>query len=383
MELFSHESLKKLMKIQKGVCVSIFMPMHPTPAESQQNQIRFKNLLREAEQALITMKIPKQNISNFLEPANNLLREILFWGNQSEGFALFLSQEVFSPYRLPIKCAELVVVTDRFYIKPLLSILSGDGRFYILAISQKEVRLLQCTRHSVNNVDLKEVSRSLAEALKYDDPEKQLQFHTGTPGGSGKRSAMFHGHGVGIDNHKDNILRHFRQIDKGLQDLLGDESFPLVLAGVNYLFPIYREANTYPNLLDQGVKGNPETMNAEDLHRNAWIIVKPFFQQEQKNAADKYRQFAGSERASSNIKEIVSASYYGRVELLFVAIGIQQWGTFDSNINEVRLHHRKEPGNEDLLDFAAIQTILKGGTVYAVTPDAVPDEAPLAALLRY
>ncbi len=83
MELFSHESLKKLMKKQKGVCVSIFMPTHPTPAESQANQIRFKNLLREAEQALITMKIPKQNISNFLEPANNLLREILFWGNQS------------------------------------------------------------------------------------------------------------------------------------------------------------------------------------------------------------------------------------------------------------------------------------------------------------
>ncbi|RZB37283.1 MAG: hypothetical protein SRB2_01365 [Desulfobacteraceae bacterium Eth-SRB2] len=329
------------------------------------------------------MKIPKQNICDFLKPAHNLFREMLFWGNQSEGFALFLSQEVFSPYRLPIKFSELVVVTDRFHIKPLLPILSGDGQFYILAISQNEVRLFQCTRHSVNDVDLKEMPRNLAEALKYDDAEKQLQFHTGTPGSRNKRSAVFHGHGVGIDNSKDNILRYFRQIDKGLHELIGDDGFPIVLAGVDYLFPIYREANTYPGLLDQGVEGNPETMSAGELHKNAWKIVKPLFQREQRKAADKYRQFAGSGLASNNIKEIVPASYHGRVDLLFVAIGVQRWGTFDPISNEVRFQHRKEQGNEDLLDFAAIQTILKGGIVYAVALDAVPDEAPLAALLRY
>lgn len=33
---------------------------------------------------------------------------------------------------------------------------------------------------------------------------------------------------------------------------------PLVLAGVEYLLPIYRRANTYPYLLDGGVTGNPE-----------------------------------------------------------------------------------------------------------------------------
>jgi len=383
MDLFSNETLKKLMQKQKGICVSIFMPAHRTPTERQQNQIRFKNLLREAEETLITMKFPQKQISDFLEPAHNLFGEVLFWGNQSEGLALFLSQDVFSPYRLPINFSEMVVVTDRFHIKPVLPLLSCDGRFYILAISQNEVRLFQCTRHSVDEVALKEIPRNLAEALKHDDPEKQLQFHTGTPGGRGKRSAVFHGHGVGIDNSKDNILRYFRQIDKGLHGLIGDDGFPLVLAGVDYLFPIYREVSTYSNLLDQGVEGNPETKSAKELHKNAWKIVKPLFQQERSKAADRYRQFAGSGLASNNIKEIVPASYYGRVELLFVAIGVQEWGSFDSNSNEVRFHHRKEPGNEDLLDFAAIQTFLNGGTVYAVTPDAVPDEPPLAALLRY
>jgi hypothetical protein len=36
-----------------------------------------------------------------------------------------------------------------------------------------------------------------------------------------------------------------------------------------------------------------------------------------------------------------------------------------------------------LLNAAAIQTIFHGGTVYAVEPGAVPDEAPVAAVFRY
>lgn len=35
------------------------------------------------------------------------------------------------------------------------------------------------------------------------------------------------------------------------------------------------------------------------------------------------------------------------------------------------------------LDAAAVHTIVNGGTVYAVEPDKVRDEAPLAAVFRY
>jgi len=47
--------------------------------------------------------------------------------------------------------------------------------------------------------------------LKYDAPEKQLQFHTRTPPAMGRRSAMFHGHGGGIDESKEDLRRsHIR-----------------------------------------------------------------------------------------------------------------------------------------------------------------------------
>lgn len=194
---------------------------------------------------------------------------------------------------------------------------------------------------------------------------------------------MFHGHGVGIDDTKGNILRYFNQIDHGLHELLRGERPPIVLAGVEYLFPIYREANTFLHLMDDGIVGNPEGVKAEELHKKAWNIVEPYFLKAQQDAAIQYKQFAGSERTSNDVKEIVPAAHNGRVDLLFVAVGIQQWGTFDSDTLAVHLHSDPEPGDEDLLDFSAIQTLLNGGTVYTVAPQKVPCDAPLAAVFRY
>ena len=42
----------------------------------------------------------------------------------------------------------------------------ADGIFYVLALSQNEVRLLQATRHSVREIDLTGVPQSMAEALR-------------------------------------------------------------------------------------------------------------------------------------------------------------------------------------------------------------------------
>lgn len=80
---------------------------------------------------------------------------------------------------------------------------------------------------------------------------------------------------------------------------------------------------------------------------------------------------------------MIRAAYSGQVDTLFVPIGVQRWGRFDPEDLSVHVHDEPEPGDEDLLDFAAIQTILNSGTVYAVEPENVPDSRYVAATLRY
>lgn len=390
MDMLNRNDLQRLRERRDGWHVSIFMPTHRAGPETQQDPIRLKNLLGQAEEQLLAADLGRRGLRTpeakaQLEPASKLVQDGLFWQRQSDGLAIFLSSEIARHYRLPLDFEELVVVADRFHIKPLLPLLSGDGRFYILALSQSEARLLQGSRYRVGEVDLEGAPTSLTEALRFDDPERRLQFHTasGPSGGRGSRPAMFYGPGAPSGDQKSDILRYFQKLDAGIQALLTGEQAPLVLAGVDYLLPLYREANTYAYLVEEGIKGNPDKLGAEELHQQAWAIVQPHFLEEREGAADRFRQFAGTENASDKLSEIVPAAYHGRVETLFVSLDVQRWGIFDATTNTIRLHQDAELGDQDLLDFAAVQTLINGGSVYAVESEQMPAEAPLAALFRY
>jgi hypothetical protein len=290
-------------------------------------------------------------------------------------------------YRAPLHFDKLIVVSERFHVKPLFRLFTGDGRFFVLAISQNAVRMLECTRYSYDEIDLAGVPKSMAQALPYDHPEKQTQFHTGTsaPGAGYPRPAIFHGQGVGVDDTKMNLLRYFRRIDKQLQELLPDEQAPLVLAGVEYLLPIYREASHSSHLIHEGIEGNPENLSGRKLHQQAWKIVHPLFNAAQKEAVMQYHRLSdsASDQASNDLEKIVPAAYAGRIETLLAATGVQHWGMFDPRTNKVQLHSEAKPGDEDLLDLAAVQTFLKKGTVYALDPKDMPDDSAVAAIFRY
>ena len=382
MAILSRDELRKLVDRPGEVGVSIYMPAHRT-VDVQQDPIRLKNLLREGEKQLAANGLRAKDVRQLLEPAERLLADDFFWRHQSEGLAIFSSPAIFRSFRLPYNFQELVVVSARFHIEPLLSLLSGDGLFYVLAVSQNSVRLLQCSRYSVRTVTPEAVPGSIAEALKYDSPERQVQFHTGTGKGPGKRSAIFHGQGVGSDDVKDNILRYFQQIDHGLHELLREEQAPLVIAGVDYLHSIYRQANSYPYLLQDGIQGNVDDMSAEELQQQAWSAVEPYFEQEQLEALKRYRELSGTGLAADDVEQVVLAAYDGRIATLFVALGIQQWGMFDAERRKVHLYKEAEPGTQDLLDLAAANTLTHGGTVYVVEPENVPSSNPVAAVFRY
>lgn len=354
--------------------------------EGQQDQLRIRRLIREAESLVrYTAQLHPAQVEELLEPLRILVDDRRFWQHSGDGLAIFRSPRVFHPLRLPYSFKERVVVGDHFSFKPLLPLLSDGDRFYVLALSHNAVRLLVCTHESVNELKLpKQVPTSLVAFLGSEERENDLQSHSaasfGVVGKGGRHPAIIHGQGVGIDDEKNDTLRYFQQIDRGLHGVFRDETAPLVLAGVEYLFPIYHEANTYPHLLKQGIGGNPDRLNSETLRAKAWPIVEPAVLQARERAAMQYRNFVGTGRASSQTGEIVPAAYYGRVASLFVALDQEQWGTFDPTSGRLQMHEEAQRGDEDLLDLAVIQTLRHSGEVYAVEQSDMP---PFAAVFRY
>lgn len=387
-EILPRTDLQTLLDHRAEWCVSIFLGTERSGAGTEQNPIRLKNLLKEAEERVVELGMRRTKAKDLLAPASGLLANADYWQHQGEGLALFLAPGLFRELRLPLRFHELVVAGDRFEIKPLLPLLADGGHYYVLALSQKHNRLLVATRHLVREVPTPNVPESVEAALPFHEVERQLQFHsrTGGPGsGQGRRSSMFHGHGDSADDTKTNVLRYCQLVDRGLKELLRDERAPLVVAAVEYEQALYREANSYPHLLPTGVPGNPDGVPSEELARAAWPIVEPVFRAARAAAAERYHALAASGRSAGDLETVLPAAAQGRIDTLFAARGRHVWGRFSPDTMELLRGNGDgpAPGQSDLLDDAARLTLTSGGTVYVVDPAEVPAGGDVAAVFRY
>ena len=384
MAILSSTELQYLITEKEWPCVSVYLPTHRKGPQIEQDRIRLKNLLKKAEKLLAEGGMRSNQVAALLNPARKLLDDSIFWRHQRDGLALFLNAGEFHIYPLPYHFSELVVVTDRYHVKPLLPVLADEAQFYVLAFSQKQVRLLQGSTYSVSEIDIEGISTSLAETLDPNRNRNHLQFHTGAPShGSGKRDAIYHGSGFGDENRKKAIQKFFAQVDRGVTELLKDNPGPLVLAGVDYLLPLYREVSKYPNLVGNGITGNFDIVAAEELHRLAWEQVEPVLTEARRKDWARYVELreTDSRLVSDEVKDVVKSALGGRIESLFVADNVQHWGTVDFQNHEVETHDGEQAGDCDLLDLAAVHTLTKGGAVYIMQNGDAPGD--IAAIYRY
>lgn len=388
MDLMLHDDLQMLLDMRANPAISIYMPTVRMGRETRQNAIRFKNMITEAENRLKDTDLTDDEREAIIDPVRQLQNDTVFWDHQSEGLAVFITPETYYTYRLPLEFSETVVVSDRLHLKPLIPLFSHDAHFYVLALSLDEVRLLHGTAHGMNEIELPEdVPASLPESLQMDDPEARLNVRTTSTSyrGEGDQPSTFHGHSP-EDDRKVGIKRYCQQVDNAISDLLDGDDTPLILAGVEYVQTIYREVNSYGHLVAEGIAGNPENAELEDLHGKAWALIEPLIAQDRQEALERYRALDGSndDQAADDLERVVTAAHYGKVDTLFVLRDKHVWGSFDPQTSEVHIQDDASPDASDLLDAAAVQTLKNSGTVYVVNDAAdMPSETAVAAVLRY
>ncbi len=389
MDLFTKEHLTELAQTRGTTCISVFMPTFHVESELAQNPIRLKNLVKRIRQELKDVGTREPEIDKMLEPVQNLFGQSDFWLHQSDGLAIFATPQSMRVFRLPLSLPELVTVGQRFHLKPLFPLIATNNRFYVLALSQHSVRLYQGTHHSLSEVESRDIPKDISEALPFEVVEGTTRLRVRQIAGRGNEPS-FHGHGGDAEDEKhepnDHIKRFFHEVAQGLTETLKDETAPVVLAGVEYYLPLFREANTYAHLVEDAiVAGNPESVKPQQLHERAWEIVQPIFQAAQEKSIQTYRRLRSTDGrlASAELKEIIPAAVFSRVDTVFVPIGRHRWGYYDVDDNTVEIHDEKQTGDEDLLDLAAVHVFMHGGTVHALRPENMPDQHPLAAVFRY
>ncbi|MCX8006593.1 MAG: hypothetical protein N3B11_00550 [Coriobacteriia bacterium] len=382
MDVVSADTLRELASADGGHRVSIYMPTRRfSPDAVAENGRRLKNLLREARSRLVSLGLRPGEADAVLKPAVALSADRPFWLEARDGLALFVDGGL-RAFRLPVAFEEAVWVGTRFRIRPLLAAPRADERFYILSLSLKRPRLLLGTPEGVRELAVEEMPAGLADALKWDDFEKRsLQFHTGTAAArGGRRPAVFHGSGE--PDPKEEILRYFRGIDRVLVERL-DKGVPVVLAAVEYLVPLYREASALPSLAPEAVVGSPDGMTDAEIHARALEIARGVYDRDLKAALDRTVQQWASARVVAEPAALVAAAVESRVDALFIAEGAEVWGTLRNGSSAPEVHPVRMPGDEDLLDLAAALTLRANGSVHSLDPRHMPLNEAAVAYLRY
>ena len=62
---------------------------------------------------------------------------------------------------------------------------------------------------------------------------------------------------------------------------------------------------------------------------------------------------------------------------------MQRWGTFEPETGSVYIHQEAQPEDDELLDYAAAQTLLNKGVVFPMGVNEVPGRPPIAATFRW
>jgi hypothetical protein len=386
-KVFSKDELRELAGNTADLAISIYMPTEKAGATTQQNGIRFKNLLRQVEKEFDSISAVRADaVAALLSPARELLEDEFFWQQQKDGLAVFRAGNLFRYYRVPERFEELSMVGEQFYLKPMLRLLTGDGRFYVLCLDRAGVRLFESTRHEIHELGLGDTPTTFVEVVGDQIEEQHLQWHTGTPGGAagGGRPAVFHGQGGGDDDQEPEIRKFLAAVDEGVRGILRGQDAPLVAIGLDDLLSTYLKLGSYPALVKDGLRLHPGDLTPDALRDRAWSVVEPIFLANQKNATARFLDLSSRRRTSTSLQQIVPAAAEGRVEILFVARGARRWGRFDETKRRVKLGKGPGPGARELLDLASVQTLLHGGTVFSVAPDDVPGMTKgIAALYRF
>lgn len=366
-------------------CVSMYLPMQKTGKEQNEGlaQANLKRCIKEVHESLAKHQVPEDEITKYLKPIEKLIADIELWRNPSDGLAIFMDRKGLSYYSLPIEFDMKTEVADHFYLKPLLPLYHDDGEYYLLELSQDYVKLYKASRYGFKDLFIEDFTPDqLEKAVGFDYRPKMLQFRSGQD--SHKGAGSFHGHGEGKDDDKKELLTFFNAVDKGVKKAINNKKAPLVVACVDSLFHLYKEANTYPNLFDKNSSGDPEFRDKNKMHLDSWKLIQPYFEKAKKDKLTQFTELYSTPKISYDISDIIPSALNGKIDTLFVENHAELYGTYNKERDRVKIDKKKEINNASLINSAALNTFLQGGKVYLLEPEEMPIKGrPLNALFRY
>ncbi len=367
LDIPSARDLETLNRLRSDVCVSIYLPTTPISQDVQASRITFGNLARTAIGQLQDAGTDKRVIAAVQGLLDGLREDHDFWRFQAHSLAVLATPEAVRTYRLANQLREIVVVSDRFHLKPLLRAVTFPQAAYILAISENAVRLI-------------EVSADLPAATV---------MVPGLPAGAadavGKSSVNDRspsGRLQGSEGQTILLTQFVRKVDAALRPLLAADDTPVILAATQPIVSLFRAVSTVPVLPDV-IAGSPDRMGEADLASAARPILDAYHAAKLAEFRDRFERMAGQGRVTTDIADAARAATFGSIESLLIDMDDVLYGTVEEETGAIHLDGSGAAHNYGVVDEIAGRALRTGARVLAVRRPDIPGGGALAAILRH
>jgi hypothetical protein len=369
---WSSAELSALVDNAREPVVSILMSTHLPGPESKEDHIRLKNLVNQ-------IAVPDKATEAMVGAVREVIADPGFWSHPTEGLALFADARGVRQYRLPAPVPEIGISGRRPYVTPLLSILEGEGRFYLLELHQHGIRLHEGSRFALREIVISGFSGT-AEEHQHAHADRSESKQVVHPVRQVDHVHLGSAHEEGA---KERALKYFRSVDHAIRPIIQESDAPLLVSGVEWLQPLYAEVNRYPRFITSGIHADTAALGTRALHDRAWNLIAQRFQQAQSGALERHAQLRQRGQAIDDLPGAIAAILARRVASLLIGRDHARWGTIDEATGAVVEHATRLPGDEDLLNAAAVLALRAGAQAWVVDGKHIPGGSGISACLRY
>lgn len=364
-------------------CLSLYQPTHRQHPDSQQDPIRFGNLVKVLEESL-QQKYPNRAIKPLLEPFWKLAGDRSFWNHTQDGLAVLASASTFKVYKLQRPVAELALVADSFHTKPLMRISQSADRYHILGLNRQSVSLYEGNRDILDQIDLPSVVPSTLESALGDtrvtnERSEGTAYDGSVAGATVRRTKDIRQQAIERDTE-----RFFRIVDRAiLENYSRPNSVPLILAALPEHHNLFRRISQNPYLATEALAVHPDSISISELQKRTWEIMLPRYLERLAGFVNAYADAGSKGLGTSELDEAARAALDGRIATLLIEADRIIPGRIDPGSGNIEHGDVGNPEFDDVLDDLGEAVIRAGGEVIIVPRERMPAQTGIAATYRF
>lgn len=263
-ELPSDEEISVLQDMRSEACVTIIMKLEIENRNA--NIYKFEKIINSLKLELDSIETSFKTRDRICENVKKVFQKQIWLSEDKKYLVIFVNDSIMKWFHLPsLDISDMIVIDYKFYVQPIVNLINRQNDFILLTLSHKQIRLFNVNKYMLKPIKIKNLPTNIKQSLHIDEYPNSRQMHSVAPVSTGKGSKAFHQQYNVAETDKLMLVQFFQKVDKSLHKYLNKQQKPLIIGGVGYLLPIYRQINTYGKLLNQNITGNLDRLKDEEI----------------------------------------------------------------------------------------------------------------------